>query len=214
MDGLHGIKGDLLPQRAEDGRQIEDPAGSEFLAADLGRGEIEPRIQVEDDGFPAGQLLLHHLAHLPVQLQGPLGHARLVVHEEEDLEADVAEAAACRGAQRVEEIAGALEVERVAEEEGVVRVQEVLGLVVDLAIDGQQLARPTVLAPLPGGIHAQGTVSTARGEAGAAVVEHDQGTVQIVIRGIEDVFVDLETQFGREPEETGGFAAVVAVAVV
>lgn len=62
------------------------------------------------------------------------------------------------------------------------RVQEVLGLVVDAAVDAQEFASRAVFA-YPAGAHLEGAVAAARGEGVAAVVDHDQGLFDTVFVG-------------------------------
>ena len=119
MDGRHGEEMDLLAHGPETSRQIQDPASRQLMAANRGRGVIETRIEVEQHAGPPGQFLLQQPASLFVLFERPLGHAGLRVHEEKHLEADAADPAACGLAERVQEAAQVVEVERVAEEERV-----------------------------------------------------------------------------------------------
>lgn len=197
---LHRIEMDLLAHGPEDRRQVEDATRGQLPPAHGGGRVVEPGVEVEDDSLPPWELLHHHATDLLVLSQRPLGDARQVVDEEEDLEADAADAVARCRAHGVEEVARAVEVEGVEEEERVFRVEEVLCLVVDLPVDGQQLARRSIVAH-PAGAHGESSISAAGGEGVSAIVDHDQRAVHELIGNRERVVVDLETEFGRQSEE-------------
>lgn len=115
------------------------------------------------------------------------------MHEEKHLEADAADAVAGGGAESIEERTEAVEIERVAEEERVARVEEVLGFVVDEPVDAEEFARGAVFAD-PAGTHLERAVAAARSEDVAAVVDHDHGLVDAVFIGNgQGVFVYFET---------------------
>ena len=62
------------------------------------------------------------------------------------------------------------------------RVEEVLGFVVDAPVHAEQFARRAVFA-YPAGTHLESAVAAARGEGVAAVVDHDQGLFDTVFVG-------------------------------
>ena len=96
-----------------------------------------------------------------------------------------------------------VEIKRVAEEERVARVQEILGLVMDEPVDAEKLARGAIFA-YPAGAHLKGSIAAARGKGVAAVVDHDHGPVDAVLIGNgEGVFIDFQTELGRETQQMG-----------
>lgn len=103
--------------------------------------------------------------------------------EEADLEADAADATAGGVAEGVEEGAHPVEVEGVKEEERVLGVEQVFDLVVNLTVDGEEVADLTVFAD-PAGTHGEGAVAAScREGVGAAVVDHYEGSVDVVLVG-------------------------------
>lgn len=114
------------------------------------------------------------------------------MHEEKHLEADAADAVAGSSAEGIKKRAEAVEIKRVAEEERVARVEEVLCFVVDEPVDAQKFARGAVFAD-PAGAHLESAVAAARREGVAAVVDHDHGLIDAVfIRDGQGVFIDFE----------------------
>lgn len=194
----------LLTHIPKNSRKIQHAPGGELPPAHGSGGKVKPRIEIEDDGLPTGQFLHQQPPSLLILFQGALGDARLRVDEEEDLEADAADAGARGGAHGIEEVADAVEVERIGEEQRVVRVEEVLCLVVDLSVQREEFTGCAVVVG-PARTHGEGAVAASCCEAVPAVIDHDQGAVDVFIGGVEGELVDLETEFGWESEQIGCF---------
>lgn len=165
------IKAHILAQSPEPRGEIEHSSGREIPTPDISRRIVEAWVDIEKHAIPERQFLRQEPRGGFVLFEGAFGDARLRVDEEEDLKADAADACAGGCTERVEELAQAVEIEGVAEEEGVGGVEVVFGLVVELAVDSHQLAGCAVVAH-PVRAHGQGAVLTA-GCEGVAMIAQD-----------------------------------------